>query len=67
VAVPRGVRARCSKAGGASVLRVTPLGDAFTTMPLPDATWGVHLADANVALGDLANLVRRQIARYIRR
>lgn len=67
VAVPRGVRARCSKAGGASVLRVTPLGDAFTTTPLPDATWGVHLVDANVALGDIANLVRRQIARYARR
>ena len=67
VAVPRGVRARCSKAGGASVLRVTPVGDAFTTTPIPDETWGVHLVDANVALGDIANLVRRQIARYTRR
>ena len=67
VAVPRGVRAFCSKAGGASVLQVRPLGDAFTTTPIPDATWGVHLIDANVALGDLANLVKRQIARYARR
>ncbi|HZB07225.1 MAG TPA: DUF3089 domain-containing protein [Thermoleophilaceae bacterium] len=67
VAVPRGVRARCSEAGGASVLRVTPLGDAFTTTPLPDANWGVHLVDANVALGEIANLVRRQIALYVRR
>jgi Protein of unknown function (DUF3089) len=67
VAIPRAVRASCSKAAGASVLRVRPLGDVYTTFPIPDATWGVHLIDANVALGDLANLVKRQIARYVRR
>jgi hypothetical protein len=31
---------------------------------VPDATWGLHLTDANIALGDLVNLVRRQGARY---
>ncbi len=67
VAVPRGARVFCSKAGGASVLQVRPLGSAFTVSPIPDATWGVHLVDANVALGELAGLVKRQIARYARR
>jgi hypothetical protein len=35
--------------------------------PLPDATWGVHLADPNIAMADLAGLVKRQIARYNRK
>ena len=64
VAIPRGVRVFCSKAGGAGVLRVRPLGDTFTVSPIPDSTWGLHLIDANVALGDLADLVKRQIARH---
>jgi hypothetical protein len=61
------VRVFCSKAGGASVLQVRPLGSVFTVSPIPDATWGVHLVDANVSLGELAGLVKRQIARYARR
>jgi hypothetical protein len=32
--------------------------------PSPDATWGLHLADANIALGQLADLVRRHIRNY---
>ena len=51
---------RCSHAGGASVLRITPRGSVFTLTATPDATWGFHLADANVALDDLVRLVRRQ-------
>jgi hypothetical protein len=34
---------------------------------VPDATWGLHLADGNIALGTLADHVRRQIAIYARR
>lgn len=60
-AFPAGVSGRCSKAGGASVLQVRQLGGAFQLTPTPDATWGLHLADANIALGNLTNLVRRQI------
>ena len=55
---------RCSNAGGASVLQVKPLRGAFTFTPTPDATWGLHLTDANIALGNLANLIRRQIRAY---
>ena len=34
--------------------------------PLPDATWGLHLTDANIALGTLAGLGRHQISVYER-
>ena len=64
---PGGVTGRCSHAGGADVLRVTPVANAFDLTPLPDASWGLHLVDANIALGDLADLVRHQISLYERR
>jgi hypothetical protein len=63
-AFPGAYSGRCSKAGGASVLQVRPLRGAFPFTPTPDATWGLHLTDANIALGNLANLVRRQINAY---
>jgi DUF3089 family protein len=66
-AFPRAYRGRCSHAGGASVLQLRPVSNLFTLTAVPDATWGLHLADANIALGDLTNLVRRQIALYTRR
>lgn len=56
--------ARCSRAGGANVLRLSGAG---ALKPLPDATWGLHLVDANIALGDLIALVRGQIRRYAAR
>jgi hypothetical protein len=59
--------ARCSHAGGASVLQLKPRGNVFDLTAVPDATWGVHLGDANIAWGDLSDLVRRQIAVYTRR
>jgi pimeloyl-ACP methyl ester carboxylesterase len=60
-AFPAAYSGRCSKADGASVLQVKPLRGAFPLTPTPDATWGLHLTDANIALGNLADLVRRQI------
>ena len=57
---PRGVTGRCSHAGGAGVLQLRPVTNS-AAHPLPDATWGLHLVDANVALGNLTNLVRHQI------
>ena len=61
---PGSYSGRCSKADGASVLQVKPLHGAHEFTPTPDATWGLHLTDANIALGQLANLVRRQIHAY---
>ncbi len=59
-------RAHCSKAGGASVLRIAAAKpDAPTLRPLPDATWGLHLVDANIALGDIVRVVTRQAQHWV--
>ncbi len=57
---------RCSRAGGANVLLARPLGGARPLAPSPDPTWGLHLADVNLALGDLVELVEGQAASYVR-
>ena len=59
--------ASCVSANGANVLQITPQGGAPTLHALPDATWGLHLTDANIALGDLIALVRKQGAQYAKR
>jgi hypothetical protein len=66
LAFPDAYSARCSSAGGASVLQISPLGGAPPLRPTPDASWGMHVVDGNIALGDLTRLVRRQAARYLR-
>jgi hypothetical protein len=66
LSVPDAYSARCSSEGGANVLQITPLGGAPVLRPIPDATWGIHVTDANIALGNLVRLVRRQAARYAR-
>ena len=66
LAFPDAYSARCSSEGGASALQITPLGGAPALRPTPDANWGMHVVDANIALGNLARLVRRQAARYVR-
>ena len=43
--------ARCSSAGGASVLQIGARPGAQSFKAVPDATWGLHLADANLGLG----------------
>jgi hypothetical protein len=54
----------CVSEGGINVLKITGLPGAPDLKPLPDATWGLHLVDANIALADLAKVVSRQITRY---
>jgi hypothetical protein len=49
------------------VLRVAPVAGAPDPRPSPDAAWGLHLADVNIALGNLVALVRKQAARYAAR
>ncbi len=61
---PGAYRARCASAGGASVLEVTPRDGAPTPPPLPTAAWGLHVLDANLALGNLVGIVGRQAAAY---
>jgi hypothetical protein len=62
-----GYRARCSSAGGFHVLRIAARGNAPTITPSPNAQWGLHLVDANIALGNLVRLVHSEAAAYARR
>jgi hypothetical protein len=56
----------CSSADNAHVLQISPVGGAPTLNAIPDATWGLHLVDANIALGNLTDLVARQIKSYLK-
>jgi hypothetical protein len=66
LAFPDSHTARCVDEGGAHVLQVTPVAGAPVLNPVPAPGWGIHVADANIALGDLEALVRRQAAAYVR-
>jgi hypothetical protein len=57
----------CSTDGGASFLKVTSNEGTPVPKPSPDATWGLHLIDANVAQGNLLKLVQTQTQAYGRR
>ena len=67
IKVPNSYRARCSSSGGANVLQIAPLGGAPRLKAIPDETWGLHLVDANIALGNLGDLVRAQARHYARK
>jgi hypothetical protein len=54
----------CSSADDANVLQIAPIDGAPTLNPVPDGTWGLHLVDANIALGNLTDIVKRQISVY---
>lgn len=58
--------ARCVDSDGAHVLMISPVGSARTLFPVPDPSWGIHLGDVNLALGNLVNLVKRQSRAYLR-
>jgi len=64
---PGAYEARCADADGAHVLQVTPRRGAPVLNPVPAATWGLHMVDANLALGQLDAIVRRQAAAYLAR
>jgi hypothetical protein len=56
---------QCSSAGGAHVLRIHGNDGAPDLRPVPNAAWGLHLADANIALGNLVGVVRHEIRSYV--
>jgi Protein of unknown function (DUF3089) len=62
---PDAFRARCVRQGGVHVLRVTGVPGAPGLNPVPPS-WGLHVTDANIALGDLEALVSRQARAYVR-
>jgi hypothetical protein len=51
---------RCETSNGARVLMLSPVGEARKLEPSPDDTWGTHLVDVNIALGDLTAIVGAQ-------
>ena len=62
----RGYRGGCSAADNAHVLQISALGGAPELNPVPDPTWGLHLVDANIALGDLVRVVGKETRAYLR-
>jgi hypothetical protein len=65
ISAPGSYRAHCSHANGANVLQISPLGGAPVLHPIPDASWGLHLADGQIALGNLTELVKHQAQHYL--
>ena len=63
--LPSAYSARCSGAGGAHVLQLTALAGAQVPKPSPDPTWGLHLLDANVELGNLLAVVDAQVNNWL--
>jgi Protein of unknown function (DUF3089) len=63
--LPSAYSARCSGAGGANVLQLTALAGAQVPKPSPDPTWGLHLIDANVELGNLVSVVAGQVNNWL--
>ena len=49
------------------MLEIAPLGGAQTPVPAPTPQWGLHLLDANIALGNLVGIVTSQAKRYVSR
>jgi hypothetical protein len=59
--------ARCETHEGANVLMVDEIGDSRRLNPSPEESWGLHLVDMNIALGDLVDVVDRQASVYAQR
>jgi len=57
--------AECVDSNGATVLMVTPMNNAPTLTTFPDAQWGLHVDDPNLALGNLVGLVQSEAMAYI--
>jgi hypothetical protein len=56
---------RCVNADGAHVLMLESIGDARELGFFPDNKWGQHLADVNIALGQLVGIVARETRAYL--
>jgi hypothetical protein len=63
---PDAYSAQCVNSNGAHVLMLKALNGAQVASPSPTAVWGLHLLDANIALGDLISIVRSQSVAFAR-
>jgi hypothetical protein len=64
---PNAYTGGCSSADDANVLQIAPQGGAPNLNALPDANWGLHLLDANIALGNMTDVVGRQARVYAKK
>ncbi|MFI2280515.1 DUF3089 domain-containing protein [Nocardia beijingensis] len=55
-------RLQCVRDGEATALLATPEPGSPELYAVPDATWGLHLTDVEIALGDLVRIVAAQIS-----
>lgn len=63
--VPRDhYRGRCVRENQADFLKLRPVAGARELVASPTPEWGLHLVDANIALGDLVDLVSEQAKSY---
>jgi Protein of unknown function (DUF3089) len=62
----QGYTGACDASNNAHVLQISPVGGAPTLHAVPDATWGLHLVDANIALGNLTDDVARQAKSWLK-
>jgi hypothetical protein len=67
VSLPDRYRAQCVTSNGANVLEVTPTGGAKVLNPSPVSTWGLHLLDQNMFLGNLVAIVKQQATEWATR
>lgn len=56
---------RCQGNNGANIFFIAPIGNAHKLNAIPDSTWGQHLADGNIALGNVVDVVIRQTSHYM--
>ena len=64
---PGAYSAKCEDSNGAHVLMITPRNGAQTPTPAPTPEWGLHLADANLSLGNLLGIVKSEAGAFARR
>jgi hypothetical protein len=65
--IPGAYSGRCSSAGGANVLMISPLGGAQNPHAAPTAEWGLHLLDGQIALGNLVGVANAEASAFAKR
>ncbi len=57
--------ARCVRESGTNTLRLASVGGARQPNSSPDESWGLHIGDMNLAMGNLVELARSQARAYL--
>ena len=57
--------AQCVREKGSNTLRLSSIGGSRQPNPSPDESWGLHIGDVNLAMGNLVELARGQSRAYL--